>query len=215
MKYLSLLLFVTFSLGCVNSYAQSTEKTNKISLKLYSQVMANKSEGSKLSLGITPAVSLATKNGNFHELQLSDILISREKNNTKYGSSTQLNKKIGIRYSFNYALNNKGKLRVYAGAGANSNLHSYKYKYNSPGLMDMAEKGEYTRFTTDIDLNITPRLIWNISNKWFVDVNVPVSVFNYTNSIEQIDDVQQKIKTNSNSTFPNKYTVNVGLGFKF
>ena len=79
MKYLSVLLFFIVGLGCVNSYAQDAEKQNRISLKLYSQIMAEGTgQTNKLSIGISPAVSLETKSGHFHELELSDFSFNKE-----------------------------------------------------------------------------------------------------------------------------------------
>lgn len=128
MKYLLVLLLFIASLGSLKSYAQESDKGRRISLKLYNQIMVEGVNPTKsISLGITPAINLATKKGHFHELELSDFSYKRDKNESLNGYSKTMNKKLGLRYSFNYSINKKGKLRAFIGAGINTNLNSYKY----------------------------------------------------------------------------------------
>ena len=145
----------------------------------------------------------------------SIISIVKEQYSFSSGSSEITRSSLGLRYSFNFSLNKKGKLKAYLGAGLNANAQRYMHKYNSPGIMDAAQSGKYTMLDKGVDLNITPRLIWNVTEKWFIDVNVPINTLNFNNRVEKTDDVQQKIITNTSTTFPNKYTVNIGIGFKF
>lgn len=216
MKYFCVLLLFIASLGGVKSYAQEDNKERRISLKLYSQIMIEGINPTKsISLGVAPAVNLTTKRGHFHELELSDFSYKRDKNESLNGFSKTMNKQLGLRYSFNYSINKKGKLRTFIGVGINTNLNSYKYEYNYPGIMDIAPQGEYKAFTSNVSLNITPRLVWNVSDKWFLDINIPINVYDFTNTMMQTYYVNRKMKTNSSTAFPNKYTVNVGVGFRF
>lgn len=49
--------------------------------------------------------------------------------------------------------------------------------------MDIAPQGEYKAFVSNVSLNITPRLVWNVSDKWFLDINLPVNVYDFTNTM--------------------------------
>lgn len=217
MKYLSVLLFLVISLGSIKSYGQNNENTRKISLKLYSQIITEAiNPTNRISLGISPSVSVTNQRGHFHELELIDFSFHSDKKDAlNNGFSKSVTKQFGLRYSFNYSINKKGKLKAFIGAGVNTNLSSYKHEYNYPGIMDVAQEGEYNAFTSSVSLNVTPRLVWNVSDKWFLDINIPVNAYSFSNTTEQTDDVDGKIKMNSSTSFPNKYTVNVGVGFRF
>lgn len=218
MKYLCVLLLFITSLGGIKSYAQESNKERRISLKLYNQIMIEGINPTKsISLGVTPAVNLTTKKGHFHELELSDFSYKRDKNESINGVSETVNKQLGLRYSFNYSINKKGRLRAFIGAGFNTNLKSYKSKNNYLGIEHIKSEDEHKIFTNSLDFNVTPRLVWNVSDKWFLDINVPVNVYNFLNTKESNKEYlfSEQMKTNSSTAFPNKYTVNVGVGFRF
>jgi hypothetical protein len=217
MKYTSVLLFVAFGLGCLTSVAQSTYKTKRISLKLYSQITAHKiGLGNRLSLGIAPAISLATKNGHFKELELNDFSFSKKKENLFPGVTIQtIKNQLEVRYSFNYSINKIGKFKAYMGAGFTSYYVNNTSTYENLNISDETSFAKNIDRTIGVDLNITPRLIWNFSERLFLDINIPINVFNTERGTFTVGyDSGMQVNEIKTSTFPNKYTVNVGLGFK-
>lgn len=218
MKNISLLTLLLLLFIGVQAKAQEIGEQRKISLKLYSQIMAEK-QGNRqgISLKFNPAVSLATKNGHFHELELIRFRYNRQQENLFPGATiTNFNSQLGLRYSFNYCINKEGKLKAFIGVGLNSYRINDKKVYQNKNLKDETAYSAIINNTKGVSLNITPRLIWNISDKWFLDINIPVNTFEYDKATYTggYDGGMQTNEVKS-TTFPNQYTVNVGLGFKF
>lgn len=217
--YYSLILFL---FACSAGFSQSIEsekQDRKISLKLYGQIMAEVEQNSNTITfpRFNPAVSLYTKNHNFHELELSSLIFRRNAyNGVEYAlntyNKTQFN--LGLRYSYNYRLYMKNQLGVYLGAGTNlfynQNTYSPLASSSFPGYD--SKKG--------FDLNITPRLTWKFNEKWYLDVNIPVNVYQQAWGTSKWDNPAYPVKdsktiTSKGQVFPNQYTVNVGIGLRF
>ena len=68
------------------------------------------------------------------------------------------------------------------------------------------------KFTANF--SVIPRVNYKIGKRIYLDLNIPYDFYSHSSSIKKIDEGQNFTTTNS-TTFPNKFTVNVGVAIKF
>ena len=210
-------VFVFSLLSCGYTYAQEKENSHRLSFKNYMKVThADQETGRRLSLSfIAPAFTLSNKKGHFHELEFSKIHYSNRIEVFGYqpGSNNGVRRKytktydFGLNYSYNRLVASHNRLNFFLGTGV-----GLSYKLVNETLSDDPDyllKDE----TRKVNLNLIPRMQWNITDRWYLDVNIPVQAYGL--------DYSQRGNSNSknlefqNQVFPNKYTVNVGVGLRF
>ncbi len=214
--FIFLLLLACTSVGLSQD---EVNKTRRFSFKLYGQTMVDAQTGSSsVAFGrFSPAVSFSKDKRYNHEIELSEFSFRGLGGNDVSRTVTHSNVRlvnVGLRYSTNYELFKYNKLSFYLGGGLNARFSSAHYAANQ------STSFPYTNTDRGVDVNITPRITWNFSSKFYLDVNVPLNGYSMTWSTVNNDNpllpVNQRRTTDVNGdVFPNRYTVNVGVGIRF
>jgi hypothetical protein len=176
---------------------------------------------------ITPAFTIQTKNGNWHEFEISRFEISkRETESTQYDDSTNttiqlvggnVNRLVNIRLKYeinNVLLKNlkESKFKPMLGFllepyyGRSKNIPKTSLSF----LNTYAEIGA--------SLGFVPRVTYNFTHKWFVDINVPINVIETTYSRTKIENPSFTAEQQSSSlidivVFPSGGSIRFGVGF--
>ncbi len=177
---------------------------------------------------ITPAFTVQTKSGNWHEFEISRFEISkRETESTQYDDSTHtaiqlvggnVNRLVNIR--LRYEMNNT----------LLKNLAESKFKPMLGFLFEPfygrsknmpKESQSFPNTYTEIGaiIGFVPRVTYNFNPKWFVDINVPINVIQTTYSRTKVENPSFSAEQQSSSlldmhVFPPGGAVRFGLGFQ-
>lgn len=208
-------VFLLFTSGAVFSQISEQKKERKISLRLYNQIMME-AENGRLSYSLfnfSPSVSYETNNNHFHELMISDLTFKNGKPIEDYlGLFDSKIIKAGLGYSFNYNAIKSKRWNTFIGLGIT---------YFSENIRKESTVSTYFPrwlHTNTIEAVLIPRLTFNISDKIYMDVNIPIKAY----QLNRIDDRHDftpfgsyQETTYNDAVFPNQYTVNVGVGLRF
>ena len=175
-------------------------------------------EENELSVLPMPTISFFNSKGHFQELGLfqlgynidesQSILIdnsirSREKISTF---------EIGFRYDYNFALSKNIKaIKPYLGV---STSLDYTNEINEPKVTSAFNSNGNKLIS---NLGIVPRLIWSLSPIIFLDLNIPINIFQVEYSQYIIHNPslpleQQKNRNTQTTFFPINYEVRLGIG---
>ena len=158
----------------------------------------------------SPTITWGKEFGNFHEIGVQDINIQL--------SDYRKNYRGAIDYSYNVritkGLNPDKKLKFYAGVGTQFSLqHDRNPAYSSNSFSNKSGVQSFR-------LQFIPRVTFQLSKNILLDVHIPyglysASRFSYTTEDPSLStDDRKKVFSNS-TTFPNEFTVRVGVAIKF
>lgn len=172
----------------------------------------------------TFAFQWKTANHNFHEVELIDFVFGitgEDGDDTTFGGVPEGDKKfistyISMRYE--YILNfNKGKdTRMVPSLGFG--IMPYYGHYNDqPAESNSFRSSEYY---TGAKVFLTPRLTYHLSPKFYIDLNIPLCLFDsYFQSYKDEDPTlpikDQKKSTFNFEAFPKAFSGRLGIGLKF
>lgn len=161
-------------------------------------------------------------NKNFYELELYSIGVMRNNkvsiqydsltNNQWYGVTNS--RRISLKYEYNYLLTKKDtKFNMFLGGFI---LPFYRSTTNIPTL------STYYKSTTHLFngvFGLTPRIMYNISKRFYVDANFMFKMFSFdlsrhksfNPSLTKDQNISKKV---SGTFFPKSYTFKVGIGLK-
>ena len=183
-------------------------------------------EKDKFNLGyFSPAVGFYADNGNYHEIEFSKLIIDRtditsydltdsigQPDHTR-ASSLRTNITVGLRYEYNYIIikNPDSKFQPSIGFGVNPYYTLYNYKPKVSLSYPVKEH------TIGAMVQILPRIIYNISERWFLDLNIPINLsdFYYTNNNTgnpTLPIAERNTGTINLDVFPGKYLFRFGAG---
>lgn len=176
---------------------------------------------------ITPSFSMNTEKGNFHEFELTSFSFGKS-SSKKYTLDTNTNAMMlisgsnnnaqifGVKYEFSLKLLKKStsKLQPYIGFATNVN---FRRSARNPVLATMFYSNSTSLYTAFF---ITPRLIYNLNEKWFFDFNVPFNLANF--GVYRSRYLNPNIPVNNQITYstdfkfiPRQFTFKLGVGYKF
>lgn len=129
--------------------------------------------------GISPAIAFVGANGNFHEAELSAINASSTHLETM-GSTTK-NYKLHLRYEYARRLCKKeSKSQFYIGISASpyTDINAYQ-----PGNSLSYPTRNYSY---GLNLGFVPRYVYNVNERWAVDVNLPYDVMDFNSTVNVV-----------------------------
>lgn len=175
----------------------------------------------------TIAFQWKTKNNNFHEIELTNLMLN------KVGSSSEvINDTIGnvqiagsgaditttlisVRYEYLLKFNKSKDTKLVPSLGFGFSPYFYRNNFN-PRTSFYYPVSE-TIFS--VRTFITPRLTYFISSKVFIDLNIPISFFEANFLIDKAEDPllpekQRTTTTYSYENFPKVFYGRIGVGLK-
>lgn len=215
----------THSLKAYANFAYSNESKNEM---LFKENMVRSFE-SRYDLGyFSPAFTLYNEKGSFHELEISRIKFGSESyylnekpdpmDNPYFIPSKILSKttNISFRYEFAYkikAFDEASRFNLYIGMSGNPYYLKEKFAY---GRSDFSPESQSQ---IGLAIGAVPRITYNITPNWFLDLNIPVSVVDFafirfktdnpTRSLEY-----RKLNTTELALFPNNLLLRFGVGLR-
>lgn len=227
--------FVFLLIGSVTVKAQNPNLDYKAAVKIYNistlEIIrhavyfgTNNTRSYNLQL-MHPALALQwqSRRRNFHEVELTRLMINKSYNTYDVGlpggglerSGSRNLTNISLRYEhiLSFAKNKDRRFVPSLGFGLASTLYRFSFDPKSSTQFKLA--------TTNVAFEgqVTPRLNYHLKSRFYLDLNVPVSVARFgattsTNRNPQIPVRQQKISNFDFSLLPSFYSVRLGLGFK-
>jgi hypothetical protein len=230
-------LFLTFILFS-KTYAQ--EKAVKLNFgakltetertKLNSLTSLRVEKQKNIDFGkITPSFINFYENSNFLEFEISDLSFTKENYEqdvivtdsvgnartlpTDGGESESI--KLGFRYEYTVALikNKTTKFKPYLGFGLNPHFNFTSFSPYTSNKFYMSQKHVGLLF------QITPRVIKHLNEKWFLDLNIPISIgevsySNFKDTDPSRSAQERVISTIDLDLFPINYQLKLGIGLK-
>jgi hypothetical protein len=236
--------FIIILLLLVKSgWAQNTNLDYKIALKVYNltsfeeysktrrpddsaSYYFNYTSSDLQILHPTVAIQWKAKKNNLHEIELTGFKLNKlgSKKDIKYDTTNSgpvVNENnltitlISIRYEYilNFNKRKDKKLVPSLGFGFNPYYRQNKYSPKVSSLFPACE--QYIGLRTFI----TPRLTYYLSPKFFIDINIPLCIFEIYYLIDKEEDPaipvnSRTINTFNFSQFPKLFSGRLGVGFK-
>jgi hypothetical protein len=233
-------LFMTFlvTLG----WSQNTNLNYQTGLKLYNTILF---EGQSKSIQLSDTSSFRyqytnrnvqilnpsfafqwkSKRNNFHEIELTNLLLNKVEARTEILSDTTSSQLISgdeitstslsVRYEFSIVLNKSKNKKVCSSIGFGMNPYFRKNKYSPlvSSLFPTTEK------SFGLKAFLTPRITYFVTSKLFVDVNIPICLFDNFILTETRDNAslpveQRTVSTFNFNQFPNFFSGRIGIGLK-
>ena len=172
---------------------------------------------------ITLAVDIDTKKGYTHEIEFLIPEISKPLDNIQFPLNYEFRKdetfdgeasSYSLRYEISKLLTHKDKrFSFLLGAGINPYYVHIEYEPNVENTYYFSTK------LYGFALNITPRLRYKVSQRFSLDLNVPLKIYDLRGEKNNVENPaipirQQKTKTYSNIFFETAYTIRFGLMYK-
>ncbi|MCB0603063.1 MAG: hypothetical protein KDC28_17620 [Saprospiraceae bacterium] len=170
--------------------------------------------------GFIPAFFMASENGSFLEFAITSLRFQKYDNITLLpgashiipGSTSQAS--FGLRVEYAYPFVSANGIRLYAGAAVN------------PALSTKSQIPESTYFydthTSDfsVALDVVPRIQVDLTDALFIDVNIPVTIINWTQSSIKYESSivpSAPIKDTGSTTLilPRRVLIRLGVGVRF
>ena len=233
------LFFFTLILTSQITFGQ--ENQNSISVKLYSNISYSISECPKIfnrDLGIftseinkefqigyfTPSIGFDLKNGNYHEFEISRLLVNRTYNESFNiddggGQSGQMvngdvttNFLIAFRYEYNFIfLKNNEKSKLIPALGFSIDPYFSRESYKTKVSLSYPS----TENVLGATASVIPRIIYNLTEIIFLDLNIPIHIIdvNY-NTATNLQRSHTRTPTVDFIAFPSKYLIRFGIGLR-
>lgn len=226
MKHIFTLMLICATV--VISHAQT--KHNSLALKGYgtltmqpgNSIFSGSSNDYKFNL--SPAIDLFDSNGNFHEFELQHLAFGKFSNLNCFSNGTSGGYFFGyigkafntaFRYEYNVLLNHSdSKWRAYLGLGATAFYSRHAQFPEVSSIFPTKNTDWGTR------LSVVPRLSYSINEKWFVELNIPITVMALNINHSFVDNPsytqqQKKLSTITSELFPHYYEFKFGVGRRF
>jgi len=176
---------------------------------------------------IRPAFNIFTKDGFLHEFEISEFQFSKDNkfilyeyfnpdsvSTTEEYDFVEVIRRFSFKYSMNIPLLKRSNYTVYLGGG----IQPFYERVWSHSLPE--EQFPYTEAnlkTIGINFQLTPRLIFPISEKMFVDVNalLPILKIENTKYSQKIDGEDKVYEKDINQMLKGVTELAIGIGYKF
>lgn len=207
-------LLVAVALCCLNPLSAQEEKTTQYAVKLYYNNGHPNARGY-----LTPSL-LILKPKASHEFELSDLRIGirnsideREDDNGQNSSYRTNDFNFGLRLKYEYgikALEIKEKYKFSLHASAESYFNIFKRNRETNGETLSVGK------SVGGSLYLIPRGTYDISERWFLDVNFPIEMMNIARTIshDETGIYGQSSIQNHFNFFSNIFRLRIGIGLK-
>ncbi len=176
----------------------------------------------------TPAVSFERLNGDFHEIELSELMINRTDQKVSYkftDDSTSLlvsgerTIDLGLAFRYEYNLNlmkNRpdARFRPFIGFAASPYFSRASIKY----FVSLTYPESETRF--GVALAIVPGIQYNINENWFLEFNIPLTIADVILKFDSVDNPVLDTSLRKTATleileFPAQIHLRLGAGLRF
>ncbi|MHB1277017.1 MAG: hypothetical protein ACYC1Q_01305 [Bacteroidia bacterium] len=211
----------------IKAYNQSTYERQTRSFRT-SDTTTTYFETNRLFQIIQPTLAFQWKSGksNFHEVEISGLRVGKRETQTEQVENATnksetvagqdvFQTSLAFRYEYQLNFKNKGdrKLVPCVGFGAGTIFNRYRSEPHFPN--------SFPSSNTQINLRLflTPRLIYYLGSKLFLDVNVPITITDLNTTIFKVKNpaftpVQQKYTDQTFTGFPKIYSLRIGVGLK-
>ncbi|MCB0737334.1 MAG: hypothetical protein KDC92_07465 [Bacteroidetes bacterium] len=223
-----LILVILLSPFSLFSQSSNDEKAT-YAFKMYSNFGLGYSTftGLNYSFGqFSPSISRIKTNGNFTELSLINFNSSKQLIGYNGWLKDQdvayryTNNSFSLRLEHNYKINTWGKknnLEFYLGGFAQSNFGYYNYHNINENRLS------YRYLNNSFNVGITPRLVYNVTERMSIDLNLPISLIHLSpmGSAKEYDPTISGYNSYSSrpriDLFNPKYDLmpRIGISFKF
>ena len=167
-----------------------------------------------------------SKKNNFHEIELTNFTVNKVGTKTEYVSDTSANGQlisgeetrntaISLRYEYIVVLNKSKNSKIVPsiGFGVNPYFRKSSISYESATSFPSSNQSFGVRSF------ITPRITYFLTSKLFLDVNIPICLFDNYILTESIDNPavpisQRDISTYNFNQFPKFISGRIGIGIK-
>lgn len=211
---LKMTLLMVLGLYCLNPLSAQEEKTTQYAVKLYYNYQPN-----AMSY-LTPSLSIQKPKAS-HEFELSRLRVGTsnrvyvtegDSGQDVFDSRYDYNFGIRLKYEYGFkflAINEKINFSLHASAEPYFNF--FKTDNNSD-IQGRSGSGS----TIGGQLHLIPRGIYDISERWFIDVNFPIELMNIyrTKSYSRTQGYERLSRQNNFNFFDNLLRMRVGIGLK-
>ncbi len=175
----------------------------------------------------SPAYTIELTNGNFHEFEISRFLINQEQNQTIISNDSLGRSEViagvkstkifvAFRYEYNFSLGKKTeetKFHPYVGISINP------FFENAIIMPTVSSQFPKKQVQVGALLAIVPRINYDIKGNWYMDLNVPINIFeanvDFSNDQNPILSESERKTTEFNiELFPNNIMVRIGIGLR-
>lgn len=171
------------------------------------------------------AINIDTKKDYIHEIEFLIPEVSKSYINVQYPMNYELKKETqdfegqassySLRYELSKSLTNKAK-RLGFNLGLGINPYYVQVEYIPNVETSFYSSTKHFGFV----FNMVPRVKYNLSQKFSIDLNVPLKIYDLQVAKYQVDNPsipmrQQTTFDHSNIFFENAYTIRIGLMYKF
>ena len=225
MKNTKTIILACFILSIFHLSAQNN------SIRLYSNFnriayFGGQSMFKQFSFGyFSPSISFNKDNGNFHEVELTTFGFGQNENSQSIidinGNSQLISGEIvkrfnfGAKYEFSYKIFKQSNSRLSYYIGSSYSL-GYSWNSRTPKL-----SSQYKTSSIQVSniISLVPRLNFNLSDKWFIDFNIPINLIDFlivrSKYMDPVLPINQQTGSYSDVNFlPNTINFKLGIGFK-
>lgn len=174
----------------------------------------------------TFAFQWKSKKNNFHEIELTDFHLAKARTKTEITKNLSDNGQllsgndlvttsISVRYDYiiNFCKSKDKKLVPSLGFGINPYFRLNKY------VPTLSTSFPATEQFFGVRAFFTPRLTYYLTSKLFIDINIPLCVFDYYNLTDKVNNPsltlnEQKNYSSSFETSPRIFSGRIGIGLK-
>lgn len=234
-----LLLIIVVKIG----WSQNTNLDYKTGIKVYNLTIfdeqtksrrlndtsSNRYQYTNTTLQIlhpTIAFQWKSKKNNFHEIELTSLMLGKMRAKTEIVNDTTNNGQtisggnltttaISVRYEYilNFNKSKESKFVPSIGFGINPYYRQNNYSPKNSSSFSTRE------ISAGMRTFITPRLTYFVTSKLFIDVNIPLCIFDTSYFFDKEDNpaipVQQRnISTFNFNQFPKVFSGRIGIGLK-
>jgi hypothetical protein len=239
----SLLLILLAVSSITLAHAQNPNLNYKTALKLYNistyeaqTKLVPNSNSSAISYVNTstalqylqPSIAFQwhAKNNNFHELELTKLQLGKEIYNTKLvndstnatistGGGELVTTSIALRYEYIFHFIKTRQIKLVPSLGLGGNPYFRQTTYQQIVSNDF--KSTYSK--TGFKAFVTPRVNYFITNKFFLDVNMPICIFDAVATSDYVGNPVLPLANRTKNSFefgpfPKYISARIGLGIK-
>ena len=221
-KLLSIVLFVvstsSFAQTAIKLNAHSQYHSTETIWKYNTSEIIVSMEENTFSVLPMPTISFFNSTGNFHELGLSNLKYKVDEtqsimvdNSIRSGEKVHTFE-IALRYDYNFELSKNIKaLKPYLGVSASL---GYSNEINVPKITSAFKSNENKLVSS---IGIVPRMVWKLNETIFLDLNIPINVFQVEYKSQRIHNPSLPLEQQRNSIvdvsfLPINYEVRLGIG---
>jgi len=233
-------------LGAISMTVYSQNSTHPVSIALYSNFNLNSnyithgqgpSEGTIhteferefYGFNFSPAVEINTDKGNYHSVEISRLAYNNNYNKEYYivdstgaisqvlSASTAQAFNCFLRYEYTITLFKKQNWEKFGTAIGFSATPFFRWSKSNSSI---SSEFPVTKTGTGIYLSVIPRLTYSFSEKWFIDLNVPLALVTAQYNSIKTDNPVLPVNQRNTATFdfhqgPIGVAVRLGVGYRF